>query len=153
MTRFTTILSALTLSLAASTTMADRVNVSSHGSVAQSVERLTQAVEAAGARIFNTIDFAAGNASVGQELRPTTLVIFGSPKIGASALQTGQTMALNLPLRVLFYEDANGQTWAMYDDPTTIAPSHGIAADYPAVLKMQAALERFTAIAAGQTGE
>lgn len=130
--------------------MAERATVASNAGVEESVKRLTDAVENAGARVFNTIDFAAGNASVGKDLRPTTVVIFGSPKIGANALQTGQTMALNLPLRILFFEDASGQTWATYDDPTAIAPTHGIAADDPAVLAMQSALERYTAVAAGQ---
>lgn len=134
----------------AGTAMAERINVASNANVAISVERLTDAVETAGARVFNTIDFAAGNASVGADLRPTTVVIFGSPKIGASAWQTGQTMALNLPLRILFYEDVNGQTWATYDDPTAVAPSHGLAADHPAVLAMKGALELFSAAATGE---
>ncbi len=144
------LLTAALFSLIASTAMAERINVASNTTVAQSVGRLTTAVEAAGARVFNTIDFAQGNASVGEDLRPTTVVIFGSPKIGAKALQDGQTMALYLPLRILFFEDANGQTWATYDDPTAVAPTHGLAADNPAVLAMQGALERFSAIAAGQ---
>ncbi|WP_417209350.1 DUF302 domain-containing protein [Antarctobacter sp.] len=67
----------------------------------------------------------------------------------SAALQTGQTMALYLPLRVLFFEDAQGQTWALYDDPAGIAPSHGLAADDPAVTRMQAALTRFVTIATG----
>ena len=134
----------------AGTAMAERINVASNANVATSVERLTNAVKMAGVRIFNVIDFAQGNASVGQTLRPTTLVIFGSPNIGANALQTGQTMALNLPLRILFFEDANGQTWATYDEPTAIAPSHGLAADDPAVLAMTSALEKFSAAATGQ---
>ena len=141
---------AILFSLTASTAMAERINVASNASVEQSVKRLTQAVEKAGARIFNTIDFAAGNASVGKDLRPTTVVIFGSPKIGASALETGQTMALYLPLRILFFEDANGQTWATYDDPTAVAPAHGLAADNSAVLAMKDTLEKFSAVAAGK---
>jgi len=144
------LLSAALVSFIASTAMAERINIASDMDVAHSVDRLTSAVEAAGARVFNTIDFAQGNASVGEDLRPTTVVIFGSPTIGAKALQDGQTMALYLPLRILFFEDANGQTWATYDDPTAVAPTHGLAADNPAVLAMQGALERFSTIAAGQ---
>ena len=144
----------ITLAFIAATTagaaMAERINVASNASVAQSVQRLVNAVEGAGARVFTTVDFAKGSASVGETLRPTTVVIFGSPKIGAKALQQGQTMALNLPLRILFFEDANGQTWAIYDDPTAIAPSHGLAADHPAVLAMKGALERFSAVATGK---
>ena len=141
---------AILFTLIASTAMAERVNVASNASVEQSVARLVEAVEAADARVFNTFDFAKGSASVGVILRPTTVVIFGSPKIGAKALPKGQTMALYLPLRILLFEDANGQTWATYDDPTAIAPTHGIAADNPAVLAMKAALEKFSAVAAGR---
>jgi len=150
MTKFTTLASAAFFSLIASTAMAERINIASNASVQQSVERLTQAVEAAGARVFTIVDFARGNASVGEDLRPTTVVLFGSPKIGATALQDGQTMALYLPLRILFFEDINGQTWATYDDPTAIAPTHGLAADNPAVLAMQGALKKFSAVATGQ---
>lgn len=130
--------------------MAERINVASNAGVATSVARLTTAVENAGARVFTKVDFAQGSASVGETLRPTTVVLFGSPKIGAKALQQGQTMALNLPLRILFFEDANGQTWATYEDPRAIAPSHGLAADHPAVLAMKGALERFSAAATGE---
>ena len=150
MKKFISASSAIFLSLIASTAMAERINIASNVSVEQSVQRLTQAVESAGARVFNTIDFAQGNKSVGETLRPTTLVIFGSPKIGAKALQKGQTMALNLPLRILFFEDANGQTWAIYDDPTMVAPTHGLSADDPAVLAMKGALQKFSAIAVGK---
>ena len=127
--------------------MAERINVASNANVATSVERLTDAVKMAGARVFAKVDFAQGSASIGESLRPTTVLIFGSPKIGAKALQQGQTMALNLPLRILFFEDANGQTWATYDDPTAVAPPHGLAADHPAVLAMKGALEKFSAAA------
>jgi uncharacterized protein (DUF302 family) len=127
--------------------MADRINVASNADVDTSVDRLVSAVEAAGARVFTKVDFAKGAATQGESLRPTTVVIFGSPRIGSTALQQGQTMALYLPLRVLFHEDENGQTWATYDDPGAVAPSHGIAADTPAILRMQAALSRFVAAA------
>ncbi|MCC1492977.1 DUF302 domain-containing protein [Cognatishimia sp. F0-27] len=129
--------------------MADRIRLANDATVAASVDRLTQAVEAAGARVFTTVDFARGSAFVGESLRPTTVVIFGSPKIGAKALQHGQTMALNLPLRILFYEDVNGQTWAACDESTALAPSHGLAADHPAVLAMRGALERFCVAGTG----
>lgn len=129
--------------------MAERINVASNATVEHSVERLTKVVEAAGATVFATVNFAEGAASVGETLRPTTFVVFGSPKIGSSALQEGQAMALYLPLRKLFFEDVNGQTWATYDTPTSVAPSHGLSADNSAVMRMNGALEKFSAIAAG----
>lgn len=146
----TPLLSAALVSLIASTAMAERINIASNATVAQSVQRLSDAIETAGARVFTKVDFAQGSASVGEALRPTTVVIFGSPKIGANALQDAQTMALYLPLRILFFEDANGQTWATYDDPGAVASTHGLPSDHPAVLAMQGALKRFSMLAAGQ---
>jgi hypothetical protein len=90
MENFKTLETAIIFSLAASTAMAERINVASNATVQQSVDRLTSAVEAAGAKIFTTVDFAQGATSVGETLRPTTVVIFGSPKIGAPTLQQGQ---------------------------------------------------------------
>jgi uncharacterized protein (DUF302 family) len=142
-----TLTAAVIFGLAASTAMAERINVASNTTVQQSVERLTLAVETAGATVFATVNFAQGAASVGAELRPTTVVIFESPEIGAMALQDAQTMARYLHLRILFFEDANGQTCATYDTSASVAPSHGLAADNPAVLRMQGALEAFSAIA------
>ncbi|MEV8466369.1 DUF302 domain-containing protein [Fluviibacterium sp. DFM31] len=148
MTRLKT-LAAAVIGLSATPALAERINITSNADVTTSVDRLVTAVEAAGARVFARVDFAQGAATMGETLRPTTVVIFGSPKIGSTALQEGQTMALYLPLRILFFEDASGQTWATYDDPTAVAPSHGIAADNAAIQRMQAALSRFSAIATG----
>ena len=147
---FNLLASALVITLTAGAAMAERINMTSNASVATSVERLTNAVEAAGARVFATVDFQQGAKSVGEDLRPTTVVIFGNPKIGSTALQEGQTMALFLPLRILFFEDKNGQTWATYNDPASVAPSHGLAANNRAILQMQGALDRFATIATGQ---
>jgi uncharacterized protein (DUF302 family) len=130
---------------------AETIKVPSTVPVAQAVERLTDAVNANGARVFNVVDYAQGSASVGNTLRPTTLVIFGNPKIGADALQIGQTLGLFLPLRVLAYEDAAGDVWLMYEDPATAAQEHGIASDHPAIGRMKGALSALTATAAGQS--
>lgn len=135
--------------LTATSTRAETVRVASSVSVNEAVARLTAAVDAAGAQVFTTVNYAAGAASVGDNLRPTILVIFGSPRIGASALQTGQTLGLHLPLRVLAYEDAAGAVWMIYTDPADAALEHGIATDHPAIKKMQGALKELTAVAAG----
>lgn len=128
---------------------ADAVKVESNYNVDQSVMRLKGAVEKAGAKVFTEINFAAGAASVGETLRPTTVVLFGSPKIGSSAFKAGQTIGLYLPLRVLAYEDAVGKTWLMYNDPAEAAEAHGIAPDHPAIKKMQGALKKMTSVASG----
>ncbi len=128
---------------------AGSVRVASNVPVADAVSRLTAAVEKAGARVFSIINFTEGAVSAGVDIRPTAVVIFGSPKIGAKALTVGQTMGLYLPLRVLAYEDEAGKVWLMYNDPADAAVTHGIPADHPAIIRMQGALEKMTKIASG----
>ncbi len=127
---------------------AANIKVASELPVAQAVEKMKGAIEQAGARIFTTVDYAKGAASVGQELRPTHLIIFGSPKIGASAFQMSQTLGLYLPLRVLAYEDAEGKVWMIYGDPADAAEEHGIARDHPSIKKMQGVLKKITSVGA-----
>ena len=136
---FKLLILAMIMSRAAIFAMAERIYVSSDAVVADSVKRLINAVEGAGAMLFVTVDFALGAQSVGEILRPTNLVIFGSPKIGSTAL--------HLPFRILFYEDIHDQTWAIYNDPITIALSHGVAPDDTSVLGMCAAFESCVAAA------
>ena len=142
-------MTAATLSLGAPTDNAP-VRVASTANVDQAVTRLTAAVKEMGAEVFAVVDYAKGVASVGGSLRPTTLVIFGGPKIGASALSAGQTMGLYLPLRILAYEDQQGRTWLMYNDPAGAAEVHGLPKEHQAVRQMQVALDKLTAIAAGR---
>lgn len=91
------------------------------------------------------MDFSQGSKSVVNDLSPTTLVIFGSPKIGGDALLSGQTLGLYLPLRVLAYEDESGDVWLMYESPDDAAQTHGVPRDHPAIKKMWGALEKITA--------
>lgn len=128
---------------------ADTIKIESNYNVDQSVMRLKSAVEKSGARIFTEINYTEGVASMGETIRPTTVVLFGSLKIGASAFQAGQTIGLYLPLRVLAYEDAAGKTWLMYNDQSDAAQAHGIAPDHPAIKKMQGALKEISSVASG----
>lgn len=128
---------------------AEAIKIESNFDVDQSILRLKGAVEKAGAQVFTEIDYMKGVASTGETIRPTTVVLFGSPQIGAAAFQAGQTIGLYLPLRVLAYEDAAGKTWLMYNDPADAAEAHGIASDHPAIKKMQSALKKMTAVASG----
>lgn len=72
------------------------------------LSRLTAAVDARGLKTFAVIDHAKGAASIDEELRPTTLVIFGNPKGGTPLMQSAQTLGLALPLKALVYENSDG---------------------------------------------
>lgn len=110
------------------------VTVASKHSVKDSLDRLEAALRAKGVTIFARIDHAAGAASVGLPLRPTELIIFGNPKAGTPLMQANQTAGLDLPLKVLAWEDGAGKVWLTYNELHWLACRHklGGAAD-PAV--------------------
>lgn len=120
---------------------------SSH-SVAMTLDKLESIVKKKGFTVFARIDHAAGAASVGQSLRPTQLLIFGNPKVGTALMSSSQSAAMDLPIRVAAWEDANGQVWIGYGDPAHLAQRHGIADRDPVVQKMTGALKGLTDAAA-----
>lgn len=69
------------------------------------------------------------------ELRPTELLIFGNPKGGTPLMQDKQTSGLDLPVRALAWEDADGHTWLNYEDPARVARRHGLGAQSAASVK------------------
>jgi len=123
---------------------ADLVTKQSPHSVKITADRLAAAVEGAGARVFARIDHAAGAAAVGMTLRPTRLLIFGNPKLGTPAMLAGQTSGLDLPLRVVVYEDEGGKVFLAYHPPSRLAADHGIPADAKVIKMMTGALDKLT---------
>jgi uncharacterized protein (DUF302 family) len=92
--------------------------------VKESIDRLESALRAKGVAIFARIDHAAGAASVDMPLRPTELLIFGNPKAGTPLMQANQTIGLDLPLKILAWQDAAGHVWLTYNDPRWLAHRH-----------------------------
>src|ERR1700729_2848282 len=86
---------------------------SAHG-VVESVARLKTLLANKSIQLFAEIDHAAAAQAVGMTLRPTYLLIFGNPKAGTPLMQDRQTIGLDLPLRVLIWEDETGKTWLTY---------------------------------------
>ena len=126
------------------------VRVQSANDVSGTMAALEAAVQQAGATIFARVDHAVGAASVDMALRPARLLIFGNPQLGTPAIQDDVLAGLALPLRVLAYEDAEGQTWIAYEDPAAmLGRLDGIAADAEYVGRIAGALENLTAAAAG----
>ncbi len=79
-----------------------------------------------GLTVFNRIDHAENAAGVDQELRPTELIIFGNPDAGTALMQCSQTAGIDLPLKALIWEDADGQVWFTYNDPEYLMERHGL---------------------------
>ena len=115
------------------------VTLKSANDFATTLGRLTDALKAKGVTIFAIVDHAAGAAHAGMSLRPTTLVIFGNPAVGTPLMQAAQTVGIDLPLRALIWEDANGATHLSYNDPSWIAERYG-AQNLPAVAALTTAL-------------
>ncbi len=99
---------------------------SSHGPK-ETMDRLVAAVTARGMTILARIDHAGAAAKANMELRPTEVVLFGNPKGGTPLMQAAQTIGIDLPLRALVWEDADGKTWLAYNDPKWLAERHGVA--------------------------
>lgn len=118
-------------------------------SVADTVSALTTAVEGAGASVAAVVDHAAGAESAGMELPPTTLVIFGNPKIGTPLMQENHQIAMDLPMRVLVWQDGD-VTNVGYLRPEAMASSYGIAADNPSIETMTGALDKLTSAATAE---
>jgi uncharacterized protein (DUF302 family) len=100
--------------------------LASQHSVKATIDRLESAAKAKGLTIFARIDHAAGATSVGLPLRPTELFIFGNARGGTPLMQLAQTVGIDLPLKVLAWEDAAGKTWLSYNEPAWLAERHGV---------------------------
>jgi YD repeat-containing protein len=87
-------------------------------------------------------------SGVGIDVRPTELIIFGNPRLGSHMFTSNQTAGIDFPMKVLAWEDADGQTWVTYNDPSYLAERHGIDDRTEIVQKMSGALQKLTDAAA-----
>jgi uncharacterized protein (DUF302 family) len=95
-------------------------------SVKITLDRLEAVFKSKGIRIFARIDHAAAAKSIGKELQPSELLIFGTPKIGTPLMQDSILSGIDLPLKALAYEDAKGQVFLVYNHPGYLARRHEI---------------------------
>jgi uncharacterized protein (DUF302 family) len=123
----------------------DLTTIASAFSVPETIDRLIAAITPLGMNVFARIDHAAGAAKVGMPLRPTQLLLFGNPKGGTPLMQDRQTAGIDLPLKALAWEDADGKVWLTYNEAAWIAQRHGLgAASAGALTAMAAGLEKVT---------
>ena len=102
------------------------VSVASHYSASETMERLLAALKKRDLAVFARVDHAAGAAAVGMPLRPTEVVLFGNPKGGTALMQDQQVAGIDLPLRALVWQDADGKVWLSYNAPDWIAARAGL---------------------------
>ncbi len=98
--------------------------------------------------IFKVINHTKGAKGVGLTLRPTTVVIFGNPRVGTIFMQCRQEAAIDFPMKMLIHEDKKGQVWLSYNDPEYLASRHGVKECTQVRKKMAAAQNKFATAAA-----
>ena len=102
------------------------VRMRSTHSVPDTMGRLEATLAQHGIAVFARIDFSADATRVGLQMRPEQLLIFGNPKAGTPLMQQVPAVGLDLPLKVLVWEDEQGQTWMVYNDPRYILQRYGL---------------------------
>ena len=100
----------------------------------ETMGRFEAEVRSRGMTVFAHIDHAAGAAAAGLTLRPTDLLIFGNAKAGTPLMQSAQTIGIDLPLKMLGWQDAAGKAWLTYNDPAWLARRHGLGSEAEAAV-------------------
>lgn len=105
------------------------VNVASSRSVPETLKKLQTTIEARGLKVFALIDHSGEAEKAGLSMKPTQLLIFGSPKAGTPLMIAAPTLAIDLPLKALVWEDGEGKVWITYNSPEYLQQRHGIPVD------------------------
>lgn len=98
----------------------------SQHSVDETVHRLTELLQAKSVKVFAIVDHSGEAARVGLAMRPTKLVIFGSPVAGTPVMLAAPGIAIDLPLKILVWEDAEGAAWLSWNSPAYLQQRHGV---------------------------
>jgi uncharacterized protein (DUF302 family)/uncharacterized membrane protein YidH (DUF202 family) len=122
------------------------VNTPSRHSVDQTVEKLEAMLRAKGVALFALVDHSGEAAKVGMTLRPTKLLIFGSPKAGTPLMQAAPSIAIDLPLKILVWEDGQSKVWISYNSAEYLEKRH----DLPPELMQNIAVVETLAAKAGE---
>jgi uncharacterized protein (DUF302 family) len=105
------------------------LQVASRYTVDDTVKRLESVLAERGVRVFARIDHSGEAEKIGMKMRPTQLVIFGNPKGGTPVMVAAPTLAIDLPLKALVWEDESGQVWVSYNSPEYLQQRHGVPED------------------------
>ena len=114
------------MAIAASKGIVDKP--SSH-SVDQTVEKLKTILQSKGVTLFALVDHSGEAEKVGMKMRPTKLLIFGNPKGGTPLMLAAPSVAIDLPLKILVWEDGSGKVWVSYNSPEYLKERHGLPQD------------------------
>ena len=121
------------------------IEIQSHHSLKETIDRLKEMVQARGLAIFALVDHSGEAAHVGLTMPPTKLLIFGSPKAGTPLMLAAPSVAIDLPLKILVREDSDGKVWVSYNSPSYLEQRHGFPEQ---LLANVAGVEKLAAAAA-----
>jgi uncharacterized protein (DUF302 family) len=105
------------------------VSILSTHSVDETVERLKDLLQSNGITLFSLVDHSGEAENVGMKMPPTKLLIFGSPKGGTPLMLAAPSIAIDLPLKILVWEDTEGKVWLSFNSSDYLARRHGIPQD------------------------
>jgi len=113
--------------------------------VDQTVEKIQDLLQARGVKLFALIDHSGEASAIGMKMPPTKLLIFGNPRGGTPLMLASPSAAIDLPLKLLVWEDAQGNRWISYNSPHYLKERHGLPDE---LLKNIAVIEAFATEAA-----
>lgn len=118
------------------------VSLPTNRSVDETVARLETLLHQKGVKLFALIDHSGEAAGAGMQMHPTKLLIFGNPKAGTPLMLAAPSLAIDLPLKLLVWEDAGGQVWISYNAPAYLQHRHSLPEDLVANLAAVEALAK-----------
>ena len=110
------------------------VKLPSHYSVPATIDRLERLLKERGVLVFARIDFSGDAGRAGLSMRPEQMLIFGNPKAGTPLMVAAPAAGLDLPLKLLVWEAADGKVWAAYNDPHYVVRRYGLSEELAANL-------------------
>jgi len=110
------------------------VRIASLHSVGETLDRLERLLKERGLIVFARIDFSGDAARAGLAMRAEQMLVFGNPRAGTPLMQAVPESGIDLPLKALAWEDADGKTWLAYNSPEYVLRRHGLAASFGANL-------------------
>ncbi|HGY9588862.1 TPA: DUF302 domain-containing protein [Vibrio harveyi] len=140
----------LVVALASFSTLAEEsvIRVASQHSVQDTANKFVQIAQGKGLNVFARVNHQENAAKVDMTLRPTEVIVFGNPKVGTPLMQCAQEVAIDLPQKVLVYEDVEGKTWLAYNNPMYLKERHGIEECDEVLTKVSGVLSKLTGAAA-----
>jgi len=122
--------------------------VPSGNGFSDTVDRFKAILSSKGIKLAFELDHQANGARVDESLGKTHLLLFGNPKLGTPLMRSARSIGIDLPMKVLIWEDADGKTYLTYNDPQYLAKRHSIKDNQAVFTKMSKALKMLTAAAA-----